>query len=250
MLPAAISCLSPDISGTPSAATGLERPRPGRKLPISDVLTGAGGANPAFLARDYRFLGGDTELLGNFEYRIPIIQAVSIAAFADIGSVFNLRKTGTQTIDSEYLDDATYFGAGTLTALALRNTPRLENSFGSLLLYNNRILTKTQFVDLFCSGNRLGCPISLPAGIDQLFFRGDTQSNQVIRVDESAFNGIDSFRASVGVELRVQIPVLNVPFRLIYYFNPNGKFGYTEELPDVFLPGKRSGFRFSVGRTF
>ena len=241
--------LASNISGTPSAATGLSD-RDRREIANLGVLTGEGGANPAFLARDFRFLGGDTQLLGNFEYRIPIFQNLSIAAFADIGSVFNLRKTGTQNIDSTFLDDATFFGAGTLTALALRNTPRLENSFGSLLLYNNRVLTKTQFVDLFCSGNHLGCPVSLPAGVEQLFLRGDTQSNQRVRVDDSIFNGIDSFRSSVGVELRVQIPVVNVPFRLIYYFNPNGKFGYTKELPELFLPGKSSGFRFSVGRTF
>jgi len=44
--------------------------------------------------------------------------------------------------------------------------------------------------------------------------------------------------------------VVNVPFRLIFYYNPNGKFGVTQELPGIFLPGKRSGVRFSVGRTF
>jgi hypothetical protein len=43
---------------------------------------------------------------------------------------------------------------------------------------------------------------------------------------------------------------VNVPFRLIYFYNPNAKFGFTEELPGIFLPGKRNGFRFTVGRTF
>ena len=46
------------------------------------------------------------------------------------------------------------------------------------------------------------------------------------------------------------MPVLNVPFRLIYYYNPGGKFGVTQEVPGIFLPGKRNGFRFTVGRTF
>jgi hypothetical protein len=50
--------------------------------------------------------------------------------------------------------------------------------------------------------------------------------------------------------LRVQVPVVNVPFRLIWYYNPNAKLGFTEELPGVPLPGKRNGFRFTVGRTF
>jgi hypothetical protein len=51
-------------------------------------------------------------------------------------------------------------------------------------------------------------------------------------------------------QLRVQVPIVNVPFRLIYYYNPNAKLGYTSELPWIYLPGKRSGFRFTVGRTF
>jgi hypothetical protein len=52
------------------------------------------------------------------------------------------------------------------------------------------------------------------------------------------------------LELRVQVPVVNVPFRLIYYYNPNGKFGITDEIPALNLPGKRNGFKFTVGRTF
>jgi outer membrane protein insertion porin family len=61
---------------------------------------------------------------------------------------------------------------------------------------------------------------------------------------------LKDFKASVGVEFRVQVPIVNVPFRLIYYYNPNAKIGFTEELPGIFLPGKRNGFRFTVGRTF
>jgi outer membrane protein insertion porin family len=72
----------------------------------------------------------------------------------------------------------------------------------------------------------------------------------LLRVDEAAFNRFGDFRSSVGLELRVQVPVVNVPFRLIYYYNPNAKIGFTEELPGLFLPGKRNGFRFTVGRTF
>ncbi|MGI8883349.1 MAG: hypothetical protein ACR2IA_03790, partial [Pyrinomonadaceae bacterium] len=67
---------------------------------------------------------------------------------------------------------------------------------------------------------------------------------------ESAFNKFSDFRSSVGLELRVQVPIVNVPFRLIYYYNPNAKLGVTQEAPGIFLPGKRNGFRFTVGRTF
>ena len=83
-----------------------------------------------------------------------------------------------------------------------------------------------------------------------MYLRGEVQQNSLLRVDDSAFNKIGDFRSSVGVELRVQVPIVNVPFRLIYYYNPNAKIGITEELPGIFLPGKRNGFRFTVGRTF
>ena len=214
------------------------------------LLTGSGGSNPALLVNSYQFIGGDTQLLGNFEYRIPIFGPASLALFADVGSVFNLRKTGTQTINSEFLKDDSFLGAGVITALALRNTPNLESSFGSLLLYNNQIITKTQFVDTFCRGNRLGCPVSLPEGLESIYLRGEAQRNDLIRVDEAAFNNLGDFRSSIGVELRVQVPIVNVPFRLIYFYNPGAKLGLREELPNLFLPGKKSGFRFTVGRTF
>jgi len=238
-----------NINGDIIATPGLDS-RTRDELAQLGTLTGAGGANSAALTNNFRYIGGDTQLLGNFEYRVPIFGPVSFAAFADVGTVFNLRNTGTQVINSAFLRDDIFVGAGLTTALALRNAPELESSFGSILLYNNRVLTKTQFVDIFCRGNRFGCPVSIPAGIQQLFLRGEAQTNTLLRVDEAAFSDIGSFRASVGVELRVQVPIVNVPFRLIYYYNPNGKFGFTEELPNLFIPGKRSGFRFTVGRTF
>jgi outer membrane protein insertion porin family len=98
--------------------------------------------------------------------------------------------------------------------------------------------------------NPFGCPTSSTRSIQQIFFRGEAQTNSLIRVDDAAFSKIGDFRSSVGVELRVQVPIVNVPFRLIYYYNPNAKVGIREELPNLFLPGKRSGFRFTVGRTF
>ncbi len=235
--------------GTPNVPTSIDQ-RTLDELSTIGQLTGFDGVNPAIFSRNYRFIGGDTQLLGNFEYRIPIFGPASLAVFADVGSVFNLRKSGTQIINSEFLNDDLFLGQGRLTALGLINTPVLESSFGSLLYYRGRVLTKTDFINEFCRGNRFGCPTSLSPQVQQLYLRGEVQQNSLLRVPDAAFNKIGDFRASVGLELRVQVPVVNVPFRLIYYYNPNGKFGYTEELPGIFLPGKRSGFRFTVGRTF
>ena len=233
-----------NAGGTPIPVAGISNLQ---QLSQLGLLTGEGGAQPAFLSRDYRFLGGDTQLLGNFEYRIPIFGPVTAVAFADIGSVFNLRSTGTQSIDSNFLPDDRFIGAGTLTSLALQNNSQY-NIFGSLVLLNNRFLRRSEFINNYCGGNPLGCSIS--PGLQQVFLRGEAQTNQRLRVDESIFDSIGDFRSSVGVELRIQVPVVNVPFRLIYFYNPNAKIGFTEEVPGLFLPGRRSGFRFSVGRTF
>lgn len=235
--------------GDPVAVPGLPT-RTLNEIAALGVLTGPDQPNPALFSRNFRFIGGDTQLLGNFEYRIPLFGPATLAVFADIGSVFNLRKTGTQRIDSEFLDDDSFLGAGRVTALALINTPVLESSFGSILFYRGHIMTKTEFLREFCRGNRFGCPTSLSPEIQQLYLRGEAQQNSLLRVDDSSFAKISDFKSSVGLELRVQVPVVNVPFRLIYYYNPNGKFGVTEELPGIFLPGKRNGFRFTVGRTF
>lgn len=242
--------LTSNASGTAVPQTGFENPQIPIELASIGLLTGFDGANPALYSRNYRFIGGDTQLLGNFEYRIPIFGPATMAVFADVGSVFNLRKSGTQVINTEFLPDEQLLGAGRLTALALINTPVLESSFGSLLYYRGRVMTKTDFVNEFCRGNRFGCPTSLSPEVQQLYLRGDVQQNSLLRVDDSAFGKLGDFKASVGLELRVQVPVVNVPFRLIYYYNPNAKLGFTEELPGIFLPGKRNGFRFTVGRTF
>lgn len=236
-----------NLVGEAEEAPGLSDQRRD-EIAALGLLNGPDGELNALFRNNYRFIGGDTKLLGNFEYRIPIFGPVTLAAFADVGAVFNLRETGTQRIDSEFLRDDTFLGAGTLSRLALRNYPQLVNNFGSLLYYQDQLLTNSAFRRIFCPNQ--ACPDSVPPGIQALFLRGEVQTNSLLEVDNAAFNGIGDFRSSVGLEARVQVPVVNVPFRLIYFYNPNGVFGFSEDAPGLFLPGKRSGFRFTVGRTF
>lgn len=220
------------------------------------LLTGPDGPNPALLSRNFRFIGADTQVLGNFEYRIPIFGPATLAVFADIGSAFNLRSTGTQRINSEFLPDDTFIGAGRLSQLVLTNNPQIDTRLSSFipgLMYlssGDRILSASDFRTL-CNAMGGVCPfIRLPDNVQPVYIRGEVQQNSLLRVDDAAFNKLGDFRSTVGLELRVQVPVVNVPFRLIYFYNPNGKFGFTEDLPGIFLPGKRNGFRFTVGRTF
>ena len=55
-----------------------------------------------------------------------------------------------------------------------------------------------------------------------------------------------AFKASTGVEVRFFMPVLNVPFRLIFAHNPS-RVGV---LDNNLQPAKDFVFRFAVGSTF
>jgi len=55
-----------------------------------------------------------------------------------------------------------------------------------------------------------------------------------------------AFKTSTGIELRFFMPVLNVPFRLIYSFNPQR----ANVLDNNLRPARETKFRFAVGTTF
>ena len=55
-----------------------------------------------------------------------------------------------------------------------------------------------------------------------------------------------AFKTSTGAEIRFFMPVLNVPFRLIFAYNPQ-RFGV---LDNNLRPAKRFTFKFAVGSTF
>jgi len=55
-----------------------------------------------------------------------------------------------------------------------------------------------------------------------------------------------AFKTSTGVEVRFFMPVLNVPFRLIFYYDPQ-RGGV---LDNSLQPQGAYGFRFAVGATF
>jgi outer membrane protein insertion porin family len=219
------------------------------------TFTGPTGANSVQIARDFRFLGGDTQLLGNFEYRVPIFGPVSVAAFADIGSAFNLSKGKDQIFSTQFLNDQPFLGrTGGLGALVARRNPQLATaSFSTfadptsgalqtaLLVQGDRLLTKEEVSQLQRNG-----PVDpltgLPFGVQPLFLRGQAQTNTVARISQSLFSKIGDYRSSLGVELRIQMPVVNVPFRFIYAYNPNAQSTLVLE--------KKRVFRFSIGRTF
>ena len=217
------------------------------------TFTGPSGTNPGIIpGRSIQFLGGDTQLLGNFEYRVPIFGPVTIAAFADIGSAFNLRKGTDQTFSTNFLSsDAFLGGFGGLNGIVALNNPQIAALplTGGLVVRDGRFVTRDELTQAIDAGAVPDPITGLPFGFQQVFLRGDAQTNTVARISESFFSKISDYRASVGAELRIQLPVVNVPFRLIYAYNPNARIGPDENL-GINFQEKRSVFRFSIGRTF
>jgi outer membrane protein insertion porin family len=66
------------------------------------------------------------------------------------------------------------------------------------------------------------------------------------RLDTRVVGQRAAFKTSTGLEIRFFMPVLNVPFRLIFAYNPS-RGGV---LDNTLLPQKSFQFRFAVGSTF
>jgi outer membrane protein insertion porin family len=167
------------------------------------------------------FLGGDTQALLNFEYRIPIIGPLQFVPFFDIGSAFNIYKLNDQAERSEFLADQP-IGIVTLNPRGLQATQR-----------EIRRATTPE--------TPLG---ALPPGFKQVLIKGEQLQTQQGLFSQASSGIFDNYRASVGGELRIQVPVINVPFRLIFAYNPNAR------VDNPFFIEKKKALRFSVGRTF
>jgi outer membrane protein insertion porin family len=118
-----------------------------------------------------------------------------------------------------------------------------------LVARDNRLVT-TQELDNARSLGPFDPSTGLPFGFQQVFLRGEAQTNTAVRLSQSLFSGFGDYRASLGMEVRVQVPIINVPFRLIFAYNPRArKDQIIDGFPFIFNEKKRV-MRFSVGRTF
>jgi outer membrane protein insertion porin family len=126
-------------------------------------------------------VGGDTQALLNFEYRIPIAGPITLAPFVDVGNSW------------------------VLDTKSLRR--QVSDALGNMQAQNVRFLPG---------------------------------SNSGIRV-------------STGVELQITMPLINLPFRLIFAVNPTRinqtyvgpNFGNPISIREPF-----QGFKFTIGKTF
>jgi outer membrane protein insertion porin family len=124
--------------------------------------------------------GGDTSLVSNLEYRIPIVGPVTFAFFTDTGMNMAIRQSQLRLSDQQ--------------VSALDTTP-----FGCP---NQPLITYSP-----TSGETITCT----AGTQFLKFSQNltpaAHTNYVVRM-------------STGVELQVILPVVNAPFRIFYAYNP------------------------------
>jgi outer membrane protein insertion porin family len=168
-------------------------------------------------------IGGDTQFIYNLEYRVPILSVLSVAAFADIGSVFNSRKYRDQVTSTNFLAQEVIPG-------------------GVLLNPAGRVATQEELAS--APKDDLGNAI----GYRRVFLEGDVRDFSILRNSQANIKFLSDIRSSFGAEIRVQMPVINVPFRLIFAYNPQAKTDLTD--PKVLFIERRTAVRFSVGRTF
>ncbi len=180
-------------------------------------------------------IGGDTQFLYNLEYRIPIISVLSIAAFADVGTAFNARKYNDQIVETNFIgQDVTRYGS--LIGATVTGSGVILNPAG-------RLATAAEIASAPIDQN--GNPI----GFRRTFLQGDAQDYSIVATSTGNVNRLFSdVRSSLGLEFRVQMPVINVPFRLIFAYNPGAKTDPTD--PTVLFIERKTVVRFSVGRTF
>ena len=195
-----IRAISPRAMVTTQTLTSVVQRDP-FGIPIVDPVTGGTltATLPVYSSFPY-YVGGDTQLIYNIEYRIPIVgNSVTLAPFWDIGKLWILRESQLSIADQA----KSYF-----------------------FTYDNGAFRPLK------TGERL----------------------QII--PETLM-----YRSSTGLELQVVLPVINAPFRLIYYYNPSQLNTFVAR-PEGGLPypiydnynqngsSQRRGFKFSVGRTF
>ena len=128
-------------------------------------------------------LGGDTQLLFNLEYRIPVAGPVAFVPFADIGSVFNLRRLDDQFIRSEFVPST------------------LNNGVQIALNPIGQVATNREIKVARRPEQGQG---ELPQGFKSVFVRGDSQTSTKLVLSNAYGGMLESYRYSIGGEVRVQ----------------------------------------------
>jgi outer membrane protein insertion porin family len=204
-----VTLLNPDGSAVPVDPTNPRRGSVTIPVPVSSVT----------------IPGGDTSLLGNFEYRIKLVGPVALVPFADIGMDFAARQSQLK-LNSQSLTqlNTTPFGCPTLTNFAC--------SGGSSIPFSGDLKTVpgTNFVPRMSTGLEL--QVLLP--IVQAPFRIYYAYNPLI--------------------LNTSAPTPNLITRSMFPAGAAGDFTYQSTLaafaPTFLLKEPKKTFRFTISTTF
>jgi outer membrane protein insertion porin family len=209
-------------------------------------LTPTPNCNIRQIAASLYPIGGDTQFIYNLEYRVPIFSVLSLAAFADVGSVFNSRAYSDQIVTTGFFrdQDVTYLGGFIRPAVGL-------NSLGDVIITPTGGLATQDVVSSAPNKDQFGTP----DGFTAARMIGDTRNYSIVDMDQSQAGFLNSLRSSLvssmGLEFRVQMPVINVPFRLIWAYNPQARTDPFDPVNQLYgIIERKTVFRFSVGRTF
>jgi outer membrane protein insertion porin family len=180
------------------------------------------------LAVDLAMLGGNTQFYKPTAELIKFWRHTSRTSFGVRGQtqfIAPVRDTKTLPIFEKLFMGGEY----TVRGYDIRSIGPSDPATGLVLGGNKSFLFNAEYM------------VSIVSQVRLIFFY---DAGQVAEEQESF--AIDKFRTSTGAEVRFFMPVLNVPFRLIFAANPQ-----REGVRDNSLrPAKSFVFRFAVGSTF
>jgi outer membrane protein assembly factor BamA len=235
-------------------------PTTGRRLTLSTDLAGLGGNTKfikpsveavAFMKQNNRMSLG---VRGQLEYVHPYGGTVDVPIFEKLflGGEYSVRGFDLRTIGPSDLQTGLVLGGNKSLLFNVEQIFSIAGPVRLILFYDAGQVRG--------SGDSFGwtepivqlVPTPIPLLVDPLQTVGLTSCTPVgslcvVPPPQTATNGTRSaFKTSTGAEVRFFMPVLNVPFRLIFAYNPQ-RGGV---LNNSLQPQKAFQFRFAVGTTF
>jgi outer membrane protein insertion porin family len=180
------------------------------------------------LSIDLAMLGGNTQFYKPTAELIKFWRHTARTSFGIRGQtqfIAPVRNTTTLPIFEKLFMGGEY----TIRGFDIRSIGPADPTTGLVLGGNKSFLFNAEYM------------VSIVSQVRLIFFY---DAGQV--ADEREPFALDKFRTSTGAEVRFFMPVLNVPFRLIFASNPQRQ----DVRDNNFRPAKSFVFRFAVGSTF
>ena len=226
-----VRAISPVVFLTTVTSVPLLNPD-GTPVPIDPTNPRAGGVNVLVPISQPTFPGGDTSLVTNVEYRVPIVGPVALAAFMDTGVDFIARQSQLR-ISSSAINtlDATQFGCPSFSISGCVSSVPQPPPFSSDL----KPVARTNFIPRMSTGLEL--QVLMPI------------INQPFRI-YYAFNPLllDTVATTPNLITRSMFPpgaAGDFTFRNAVSGNVN-----SVQAPQYLLRDPRKTFRFTVSTTF